>query len=90
MCVCVCVCVRACVHACVCVCVCVCVCKLHPQEKAKGHQKFWWDLGVQGFINISFFLLFSFFFFQIGHPWPILAGFFGIFRGGGGGNMSNE
>ena len=90
MCVCVlCVCVRA--------CVCVCVCKLLPQEKAKGQQKFCGDLGVQGFINISFFSSFFssffFFFFQIGHPWPIRAGFFGIFRGkwgGGVGNMSNE
>ena len=80
MCVCVlCVCVRA--------CVCVCVCKLLPQEKAKGHQKCCGDLGVQGFINISFFSssFFFFFFFQIGHPWPIRAGFFGIFRGRGGG-----
>ena len=43
------------------------------------------------FVTFLYFSSFLLFFFQIGHPWPIRAGFFGIFRGGGGGgNTSNE
>ena len=78
-------------YVCVCVvCVCVCACKLLLHIKAKATKNFvgiLWSRGSSTFHFFSsfFFLSFFFFFFQIGHPWPIRAGFFGIFRGKGGG-----
>ena len=87
-------------HVCVCVCVgphvcvCVCVCKLLLHEKAKATKNFvgiLWSRGSSTFLFfLLFFLLFFFFFFQIGHPWPIRAGFFGIFRGKWGGGGEHE
>ena len=96
---CVCVCVGP--HVCVCVCgsACVCVCVFVNSSYIKRPRPpkiLWGSCGPgvhQHFFFSSFFSSFFFFFFQIGHPWPIRAGFFGIFRGkwgGGGGNMSNE
>ena len=73
------------------VCVCVCACKLLLHEKAKATKNFvgiLWSRGSSTFLFFSSFFssfFFFFFFFQIGHPWPIRAGFFGIFRGKGGG-----
>ena len=78
-------------------CVCACACKLLLHEKAKATKNFvgiLWSRGSSTFLFFSSFFssFFFFFFFQIGHPWPIRAGFFGIFRGKGGvvGNMINE
>ena len=78
------------------VCVCVFVNSSH-RKRPKANKNFVGILGSRGsstfLFFLLFFLLFFFFFFQIGHPWPIRAGFFGIFRGkwgGGVGNMSNE
>ena len=75
---------------CVCVCVCVCACKLLLHEKAKATKNFvgiLWSRDSSTFLFFSSFFssFFFFFFFQIGNPWPIRAGFFGIFRGKGGG-----
>ena len=80
---------------CVCVsgslCVCVCVLVNSSYMKRPRPPKILWGSCGPGvhlhFFSflLFFFLFFFFFFFQIGHPWPIRAGFFGIFRGKGGG-----
>ena len=90
MCVCVlCVCVCVCVWVRVCVCGCVLVNSSY-MKRPRPPKILWGSCGpgvhLHFFFFLFFFLLFFFFFFfQIGHPWPIRAGFFGIFTGKGGG-----